>query len=57
MQNNRNILVVGGVGFIGLYMMLVLWDVGYNVIIYDNFFIGYEDVCFGVFIICGEFLD
>lgn len=57
MYNGKNIFVIGGVGFIGFYMMFVLKEVGFNVIVYDNFFIGYCDVCFGYEVVIGEFVD
>ena len=57
MQDNRNILVVGGAGFIGSHTTLALRDAGYNVTIYDNFSTGHEDACFGASTIRGELSD
>lgn len=34
------VLVIGGVGFLGLYFIDVLFEWGYEVFCVDNFFIG-----------------
>lgn len=36
-----NVFVIGGVGYIGGYMVLVLFDVGYKFIVFDNLLIGF----------------
>lgn len=57
MSDAKNILVVGGAGFIGSHVVLALEDAGYGVIIYDNFSSGHEDVCAGKTVVRGELAD
>ncbi len=40
----KNILVIGGAGYIGSHTVKLLIDMGYNVIIYDNLSKGHEEV-------------
>ena len=44
---NRNILVVGGAGYIGSHTTLALQEAGYRAVVYDNFSSGHRDACFG----------
>ena len=40
----KNILVIGGAGYIGSHTVKLLIDMGYNVIIYDNLSKGHKEV-------------
>lgn len=40
----KNILVIGGAGYIGSHTVKLLIDMGYNVIIYDNLSKGHEEI-------------
>ena len=40
----KNVLVVGGAGYIGSHTVKMLKDSGYNVIIYDNLSKGHKEV-------------
>ena len=41
---NKNILVIGGAGYIGSHMVKMLDEEGYNVIVYDNLSTGYKEL-------------
>jgi len=43
-QKLKNILVIGGAGYIGSHMVKMLVEKGYNVIVYDNLSTGYKDL-------------
>lgn len=47
MSSNKNVLVVGGAGYIGSHTTLALKEAGYTTVIYDNFSAGHADACFG----------
>lgn len=53
----NKVLVIGGVGYIGLYVCKVFVVVGYVFVIYDNFVIGWEDVVKFGFFEKGDLLD
>lgn len=54
---NKNVLVVGGAGYIGSHTTLALKDAGYNAVVYDNFSSGHRDACFGSALVEGELTD
>lgn len=47
MSSNKNVLIVGGAGYIGSHTTLALKEVGYTTVVYDNFSAGHRDACFG----------
>lgn len=51
------ILVIGGVGYIGLYMVVVLLECGEEVVVLDNLQIGYCEVLFGGKLYEGDLCD
>ena len=51
---SKNILVVGGAGYIGSHTTLALHEAGYTAIVYDNFSSGHRDACFGAHLVEGE---
>ena len=53
----KNILVVGGAGYIGSHTTLALEEAGYAVVVYDNFSSGHRDVCFGTHLVEGDLAD
>ena len=57
MENVKNILVVGGAGYIGSHTVLALKDAGFGVVVYDNFSTGHRDACFGDVTIEGDLSD
>lgn len=40
----KNILVIGGVGYIGLYIVYEFIDYGFNFIVFDNLSNGYREI-------------
>jgi UDP-glucose 4-epimerase len=56
-MNTKNILVVGGAGYIGSHTTLALRDAGYRAVVYDNFSAGHRDACFGEVLIEGDLAD
>ena len=54
---NKNVLVVGGAGYIGSHTTLALQEAGYNAVVYDNFSSGHRDVCFGSALVEGDLAD
>ena len=57
MENVKNILVVGGAGYIGSHTVLALKDAGFGVVVFDNFSTGHRDACFGDVTIEGDLSD
>ena len=43
-MKNKNILVIGGAGYIGSHQVKMLADNDYNVVVYDNLSTGYKDL-------------
>jgi UDP-glucose-4-epimerase GalE len=54
---SKNVLVVGGAGYIGSHTTLALNDAGYRTIIYDDFSAGNRDACFGDHLVEGALSD
>ncbi len=54
MPINKNVLVVGGAGYIGSHTVLALQETGFNPIIYDNFSSGHRDAVFSDHVVEGE---
>ncbi|WP_424926663.1 UDP-glucose 4-epimerase GalE [Amaricoccus tamworthensis] len=54
---NKNVLVVGGAGYIGSHTTLALREAGFNPVVYDNFSTGHRDACFGTTLVEGELSD
>jgi len=42
-MKDKNILVVGGAGYIGSHQVKMLSENNYNVVVYDNLSTGYRD--------------
>jgi UDP-glucose 4-epimerase len=53
----KNVLVVGGAGYIGSHTTLALREAGYHAVVYDNFSSGHRDVCFGATLVEGDLAD
>lgn len=53
----KNVLVVGGAGYIGSHTTLALNEAGYRTIVYDNFSAGHRDACFGEDLVEGDLAD
>jgi len=53
-MTEKNILVVGGAGYIGSHVTLALRDNGYLPVVYDNFSTGHTDACFGTAVVDGH---
>ncbi len=54
---NKNVLVVGGAGYIGSHTALALREAGYRAVVYDNFSSGHRDACFGADLVVGALAD
>lgn len=54
---NKNVLVVGGAGYIGSHTTLALQEAGFTAIVYDNFSAGHRDACFGTHLVEGDLAD
>lgn len=54
---NRNVLVVGGAGYIGSHTTLALREAGFHAVVYDNFSAGHRDACFGAALVEGDLAD
>lgn len=57
MTLNKNILVVGGAGYIGSHTVLALAQAGYTTVVYDDFSTGHRDACFGAHLVEGTLAD
>lgn len=57
MPLNRNVLVVGGAGYIGSHTVLALRDAGFAPVVYDNFSSGHRDAVFSEHVVEGELAD
>jgi len=53
----KNVLVVGGAGYIGSHTTLALQAAGFSVTVYDNFSSGHRDACFGDHLVEGDLHD
>lgn len=53
----KNILVVGGAGYIGSHAVKMLKDGGYNVVVYDNLSKGHKKAVLGIKFIKGDLGD
>ena len=54
---NKNVLVVGGAGYIGSHTTLALEAAGYRAVVYDDFSSGHRDACFGSALVEGALAD
>lgn len=57
MSDEKNVLVVGGAGYIGSHTVLALKAAGYHVVVYDNFSTGHRDACFGAHLVEGDLMQ
>ena len=57
MPTNKNVLIIGGAGYIGSHTTLALKEAGYLTVVYDNFSSGHRDACFGTHLVEGELSD
>lgn len=57
MPNPKNVLVVGGAGYIGSHTTLALTEAGYETVVYDDFSTGHRDACFGAHLVEGHLGD
>lgn len=57
MPKPKNVLVVGGAGYIGSHTTLALTTAGYETVVYDNFSSGHRDACFGNHLVEGRLDD
>lgn len=55
--NSRNILVVGGAGYIGSHMVLALQEAGYQAVVLDNLSTGHRDAVLNAELIVGDMAD
>ncbi len=55
--NNKTFLIVGGAGYIGSHMTLMLHELGHQVIVVDNLSTGFEDAVIGAELICADIQD
>lgn len=53
----KNVLVVGGAGYIGSHTTLALEAAGYRAVVYDDFSSGHRDACFGSDLVEGGLAD
>ncbi len=54
---NKTFLIVGGAGYIGSHMTLMLHELGHHVIVLDNLSTGFEDAVIGAEFIQGDIHD
>lgn len=58
MSRKKNILIVGGAGYIGSHTTLALNECeAYNTVVFDNLSTGHRDACFGDAMVEGDVLD
>lgn len=57
MSKSKNILIVGGAGYIGSHTTLALKDAGYGTVTYDNFSTGHRDAVFSENLVEGDISD
>lgn len=57
MPTNKNILVVGGAGYIGSHMVDYLLKIGYTPIVLDNLSTGHKDAVKSASFVMGDILD
>lgn len=57
MSQGRNVLIVGGAGYIGSHTTLSLNAAGYETVVYDNFSSGHRDACFADKVVEGDLSD
>lgn len=57
MPINKNVLVVGGAGYIGSHTVLALKEAGFTPVVYDNFSTGHRDAVFCDDMVQGELSD
>lgn len=57
MPTSKNILVIGGAGYIGSHTVLALAQAGYGTVVYDNFSTGYRDAVFSAHLVEGDLAD
>lgn len=58
MSRKKNILIVGGAGYIGSHTTLALNECeAYNTVVFDNLSTGHRDACFGGALVEGDLLD
>ena len=50
----KNVLVVGGAGYIGSHMVLALQDEGYSVLVFDNLSRGHDDAVVNAPLVIGD---
>ncbi len=55
--NGKTFLIVGGAGYIGSHMTLMLFELGYQVLVLDNLSTGFEDAVIGAQLIQGDIHD
>ena len=56
-MKDKTFLVVGGAGYIGSHMTLMLHELGYKVLVYDNLSTGFSDAVIGAQLIQGDIHD
>ncbi|MGZ2260305.1 UDP-glucose 4-epimerase GalE [Roseobacter sp. A03A-229] len=54
---NKNVLVIGGAGYIGSHTVLALQEAGFTPVVYDNFSSGHRDAVFSDQVVEGELAD
>ncbi|MCV3273790.1 UDP-glucose 4-epimerase GalE [Roseobacter sinensis] len=54
---NKNVLVIGGAGYIGSHTVLALQEAGFSPVVYDNFSSGHRDAVFSEYVVEGELAD
>lgn len=57
MTLQKNVLIVGGAGYIGSHTTLALSAAEYGTVVYDNFSAGHRDACFGDHLVEGDLAD
>ena len=54
---NKIFLIVGGAGYIGSHMTLMLHELGHQVIVFDNLSTGFKDAVIGAKFVQGDIHD